>query len=103
MRRGAGDRTPVNQSPRSMSFFVWSWNRLISICLQHQRWFPLPAALTAWGCVEQTGPVLSDTAAIPNPDPLLPIPSPDQLAWQTQELSAFLHFGLNTFSNQEQG
>ncbi len=65
--------------------------------------FPLLAALAAWGCVEQTGPVLSDTPKIPTPDPVLPLPSPEQLAWQTQEQSALFHFGINTFSGNEQG
>ncbi|HEX3854577.1 MAG TPA: alpha-L-fucosidase, partial [Polyangiaceae bacterium] len=32
-----------------------------------------------------------------------PLPSPDQLAWQTQELTAFLHFGMDTFTDQEEG
>jgi alpha-L-fucosidase len=59
--------------------------------------------LAAFGCVEQTGPVLSDTPSVPTPDPVLPLPSPEQLAWQTQELSAFFHFGINTFSGKEQG
>jgi alpha-L-fucosidase len=76
---------------------------VISLCLQAQRWLPLPALLSAWGCVEHTGPVLSDTPGIPTPDPVLPIPTADQLAWQTQELSAFMHFGIDTFTNQEQG
>ncbi|HEV3191584.1 MAG TPA: hypothetical protein VGY54_13840, partial [Polyangiaceae bacterium] len=71
--------------------------------LRSQRWLMLPAALAAWGCVEQTGSVLSDTPAIPTPDPVLPVPSPDQLAWQMQELSAFMHFGLNTSADKEQG
>jgi alpha-L-fucosidase len=74
-------------------------SRLWSTCC---RTLALPAALTAWGCVEKTGPVLSDTPGIPTPDPVLPIPSPDQLAWQTQELSAFLHFSIDTFSNEEE-
>jgi alpha-L-fucosidase len=75
--------------------------RVTSVCLQWVRWVALPAALTAWGCVEQAGAVLSDTPSTPIPDPVLPIPSPDQLAWQTQELTAFLHFGMNTFTNTE--
>ncbi len=60
------------------------------------------AALAVCGCVA-TGPVLSDTVGIPTPEPVLPLPSPEQLAWQTQELSAFFHFGINTSSNREQG
>lgn len=31
------------------------------------------------------------------------IPSPRQLAWQRRELTAFLHFGINTFTNREWG
>jgi alpha-L-fucosidase len=67
---------------------------------QHLSWLPLLAALAAWGCVEQTGPVLSDSLGIPT---VRPLPSAEQLTWQTQELSAFLHFGINTFSGKEQG
>jgi alpha-L-fucosidase len=76
---------------------------VILLCLQHQQWLLLPTAMAAWGCIEQAGPVLSDTPSVPAPDPVLPLPSPDQLAWQTQELSAFFHFGPNTFSDKEQG
>ena len=60
------------------------------------------AALAAWACVE-AGPVLSDTPRVPAPDPVLPLPTADQLAWQMQELSALFHFGINTFSDNEQG
>lgn len=31
------------------------------------------------------------------------IPSPQQLAWQQMELTAFLHFGINTFTGREWG
>jgi alpha-L-fucosidase len=58
--------------------------------------------LAAFGCVD-TGPVLSDRPEMPAPDSVAPLPSPEQLAWQSQELSAFFHFGINTFSNKEQG
>jgi alpha-L-fucosidase len=47
--------------------------------------------------------VLSDAPVVPAPDPVAPLPSPEQLAWQSQELTAFFHFGINTFSGQEQG
>jgi len=32
-----------------------------------------------------------------------PLPSPAQLAWQRDELSLFLHFGVNTFTDREWG
>jgi len=38
-----------------------------------------------------------------SPVSLPPLPSADQLAWQAQELTAFLHFGMDTFTNQEEG
>jgi alpha-L-fucosidase len=66
-------------------------------------YLPLVALLAACGCVERSGPVLSDTPGIPMPDPVLPVPTLDQLSWQREELSAFFHFGIDTFSNQEQG
>jgi alpha-L-fucosidase len=46
--------------------------------------------------------VLSDTPLGPTPDAVQPSPSPAQLAWQTQELSALFHFGINTSSDKEQ-
>jgi alpha-L-fucosidase len=63
----------------------------------------LPVVLAAIGCVEKTGPVLGPPTSLPLPDAVAPVPSPAQVAWQTQEISAFLHFGMNTFTDKEQG
>jgi len=37
------------------------------------------------------------------PAPLLPVPSPQQLRWQRAEMTMFLHFGVNTFTDREWG
>src|SRR5262245_25837220 len=37
------------------------------------------------------------------PSALAPAPSPAQLAWQRLEYYAFVHFGMNTFTDHEWG
>ncbi|MFN8443961.1 MAG: alpha-L-fucosidase [Caldilineaceae bacterium] len=37
------------------------------------------------------------------PQPLLPVPSPRQLAWHQMEVYGFVHFTVNTFSDKEWG
>lgn len=43
------------------------------------------------------------TQAAESPAPLLPVPSPQQLRWQRAEMTMFLHFGVNTFTDREWG
>jgi alpha-L-fucosidase len=41
--------------------------------------------------------------AVEPPAPVLPVPSPAQLAWQEDELTMFTHFGMNTFTGRSTG
>jgi len=63
----------------------------------------LPVIIGTSGCYEKTGPVLGPPFDPPQPEAVAPLPSAAQVAWQRQEMAAFLHFGMNTFTNKEQG
>jgi alpha-L-fucosidase len=41
--------------------------------------------------------------AAPAPEPIAPVPSSAQLRWQEDELTMFIHFGMNTFTGRSTG
>jgi alpha-L-fucosidase len=61
---------------------------------------PWPALATA---VWLTTVTAFAQAKIDPPKPLAPLPSHSQLAWQEDELTLFIHFGMNTFTGRGTG
>lgn len=47
--------------------------------------------------------IISAADDVPAPKPCGPVPTKDQVNWQEMEQYAFLHFSLNTFTNEEWG
>lgn len=47
--------------------------------------------------------IISCQPMIPPPDPVGPVPTEQQMAWQEMEFYGFLHFNINTFTNMEWG
>ena len=48
-------------------------------------------------------PMLQMTAQVTEPTPYGPIPNANQLRWQDMEMYAFIHYSLNTYTDQEWG
>ena len=47
--------------------------------------------------------LLATVACLSGAADTLPVPTPQQLAWQRHEFIAFAHFGMNTFTDREWG
>jgi alpha-L-fucosidase len=57
--------------------------------------------LLAFTVVAAVAPAAS--AKTPPPAPVAPVPSPEQVSWQEDELTMFVHFGMNTFTGRSTG
>lgn len=47
--------------------------------------------------------ILSSCCRTPGPEPLYPVPSDNQMRWQEMEYYAFIHYSLNTYTDQSWG
>jgi alpha-L-fucosidase len=63
------------------------------------RWSPFIALVALFGPALGLRPV----AGADWPAPLLPLPTATQVAWQENELTLFVHFGMNTFTGRSTG
>jgi len=61
-------------------------------------------AITTVFAITSSLVTISNAQAAENaPPPLMPIPSPAQMAWAEDELTVFIHFGMNTFTGRSTG
>lgn len=54
-------------------------------------------------CLLLPAVLLAQTTKVTPPTPVLPLPTPQQLAWHEMEMNAFVHFTTNTFTDLEWG
>ena len=47
--------------------------------------------------------LLNCSGSVAPPEPVGPLPSPEQLAWHEMEMNAFIHFTINTYTDLEWG
>jgi alpha-L-fucosidase len=81
------------------------------ICIRMKQFFYILLILVVAGCVQKQVPVESNRLLIlpgTHPDTIAKmaahvVPSQRQIIWQELEMTAFVHFGLNTFYDREWG
>ncbi|MBR5150066.1 MAG: alpha-1,3/4-fucosidase, partial [Bacteroidaceae bacterium] len=64
----------------------------LASCVGGEKYFEKHAVIPDSATVEQ---IIDIAARV--------VPTPNQLAWQQMELTAFLHYGMNTYTNREWG
>lgn len=85
------------------------WNKIKSTIIITKYLCLIILAVIVYSCTESLvySPIdnIDNSSNIKSPpiEPFYPIPSQNQLEWQDSELALFLHFGVNTFTDNEWG